>query len=214
MTWIAHALGCLCRVLLQNKPAQVATETFLLILMMHWGRFRNPFVCCWAAAKIHVQKGFFPWAEKSVVPFRWKFSLWRSGWQQQNSPRKLLCWQPSHIFHGRRILQACQKWTALTTWLPGGLHFEPFYTQLSVLDTDALELSVELISTYFSVFAFAEHRSYTGLCAFLLQTCQKVNKHVSWLWCARWPQFIWELTFLSAISLLPRVTDQTNQTYF
>lgn len=130
---------------------------------MNWGRFRNPFVCCWAVAKIHVQKGFFPWAEKLVVPFRWKFSLWRSGWQQQNSPRKLLCWQPSHIFQGRRILQACQKWTALTTWLLGGLHFEPFYTQMNIFDTDALEL-LELISIYFSVFDFADHGSYTGFC--------------------------------------------------
>lgn len=103
----------------------------------------------------------FVWVEKLVLPFTWKFSLWRSGCQQQKSRRKLMCWQPSHFFQGRRILQACQRWTVLTTCLPGGLYFEACYTQPGTSDTDALKLLVELTDIYFSVSSFAEHESYT-----------------------------------------------------
>lgn len=45
----------------------------------------------------------FARAEKLVLPFSWKFSLWTSGCQQQKSSRKLMCRQHSHFFQGRRI---------------------------------------------------------------------------------------------------------------
>lgn len=40
--------------------------------------------------------------------------------------------------------------------------FEACYTQLSMSDTDTLELLVELISIYIGAFPFAEHGSYSS----------------------------------------------------
>lgn len=120
------------------------------------------------------------------------------------------------FFQGRRILQACQKWTVLTTWLPGGLLFwSLLHSAECRSDTDALEPLVELITIYFSrFFPLAEHGFYT---ISYMCVCSKFIIRFTKVWAGSdvldGPS-LFESWHSPCHLLLPPVIDQTSQTYF
>ena len=141
----------------------MATETFLLILLLNWGRFRSPFVCCREVAKVDALKGFFARAEKLVVPLRWKLSLWRSGWQQQKSPRKLLCWQPSCFLPGWKDFASLSEMNCAYYPASRGVVFwSLLHSAERVWHWCFRAISRAHQHLCYSVFSFAEHGSYTG----------------------------------------------------